>query len=147
QKAGTKIQVTAADAAGNMSAVKEVSVTDGTPPATPTVNEVTDKSTTVTGMAEAEATVSLKAEGKQIGSAVSGADGNFSMAISKQKGDTILTITATDEYGNSSEDVSKTVKDTTAPATPVVDKVTENYTAVTGTGEVNALITVKNGSK
>ncbi|MBD8013380.1 Ig-like domain-containing protein [Planococcus wigleyi] len=147
QKAGTKIQVTATDAAGNKSTVKEVSVTDGTPPATPTVNEVTDKSTTVTGMAEAEATVSVKADGKQIGSAISGAEGKFSVAIPKQKGDTILTITATDEYGNSSEAVSKTVKDTTAPATPAVDKVTENSTAVTGTGEVNALITVKNGSK
>ncbi|TWT07053.1 S8 family serine peptidase [Planococcus sp. CPCC 101016] len=146
QKAGVVLFVNSTDKAGNTSAATELTVKDSSIPTAPVVNSVTDKMTQVTGSAEAGATVSVKANGNQIGTAVSGTDSQFTVTIAKQKAGTILTVTATDQYDNASAATEVTVKDVTAPTVPAVDKVKETSIAVTGTGEVNALVTVKNGA-
>ena len=143
QKAGTKIQVTATDAAGNSSVIKEVIVEDATAPTAPSVNKVTDQSTAITGMAEAESLVSVKAGTRELGKVTADSDGNFSIAIPKQKADTKLSITATDAAGNISEVTVINVLDVTAPVVPTVEKVTDQTTVVQGTGEVSSVISIK----
>ncbi|WP_186759613.1 Ig-like domain-containing protein [Planococcus sp. CPCC 101016] len=147
QKVGTKIQVTATDTSGNTSTVKEVTVTDGTAPAVPTVNEVTDKSTTITGTAEVAAHISVKAGSTEVGTATVDAEGNYSIAIVKQKAGTKLSVTAKDAAGNVSEVKEVIVLDVTAPSTPTVSKVTDQSTAVTGAAEAASQVAVKVGSK
>ncbi|EGA90857.1 modifier protein of major autolysin LytC [Planococcus donghaensis MPA1U2] len=146
QKAGAKIQVTATDTAGNSSITKEVIVIDATAPMAPSVNDVTDKSTAITGTAEIASLVSVKAGESELGIATADADGKFSIAIAKQKADTKLEITATDAAGNSSVVKEIIVLDATAPNAPTVNKITDKTTIVTGTGEVNSVITIKSGS-
>ncbi|MBD8013379.1 Ig-like domain-containing protein, partial [Planococcus wigleyi] len=146
QRAGTKIQVTATDVAGNVSAVKEVTVADETAPSAPTVNVVTDQSTVITGTAEAAAQILVKAGKNELATATADAEGNFSASISKQKAGTKLTLTAKDAAGNVSQGKEIIVMDTTAPTVPTVDKVTDKSIAVTGIGELGATISIKSGS-
>ncbi|MDQ0428794.1 hypothetical protein QOZ98_001621, partial [Planomicrobium stackebrandtii] len=146
QQAGTKIQVTATDAAGNTSPAKEVIVLDATAPSTPTVSKVTDQSTAVTGTAEAAAQIFVKVGSKEIGKATTSGDGKYSVAISKQKAGTVLTITATDQAGNVSAVKETVVVDGTAPALSFDNKVTHHSTRVIGTAEAASKVSVKNGS-
>jgi glucan-binding YG repeat protein/flagellar motor switch/type III secretory pathway protein FliN len=109
QLAGTALIITATDKVGNVSVAATVVVKDATSPAPPVVNEVLDKDTSVTGQAEAGATVDIKVNGSVIGSAISSADGTFTVTIAKQSAGTALVVTATDKAGNASEAVTKTV--------------------------------------
>ncbi|MFJ7726099.1 Ig-like domain-containing protein [Neobacillus sp. NPDC097160] len=143
QTAGTELTVTATDAAGNVSDAASVIVKDVTAPAKPVVNQVTDKDLTVTGSAEAGAKVEVKAHGSVLGSTVAGADGTFTVAITKQAAGTELTVTATDTAGNVSDAASVIVKDVTAPAKPVVNQVTDKDLTVTGSAEAGAKVEVK----
>src|SRR5690606_29419720 len=105
-----------------------------------------DKSTAITGIAEPESQVSVKSGNSELATVKADADGKFSISIPKQKAGTKLTLTVTDAAGNVSEGKVITVLDTTAPTVPTVDKVTDKSTAVTGTGEVGATISIKSGS-
>ncbi|MCM3693163.1 Ig-like domain-containing protein [Neobacillus niacini] len=147
QKAGTELEVTATDKAGNISAAAKVVVKDVTPPNQPTVSDVTDKATSVTGTTEAGSIVEVKANGSSIGSGTAGADGKFTVTILVQKAGTELTVTATDKAGNLSAAAKVVVKDVTAPNQPTVSDVTDKATSVTGTAEAGSSIEVKaNGS-
>ncbi|MGW6662141.1 S8 family serine peptidase [Peribacillus sp. NPDC055009] len=110
QKAGKVLSVTATDKAGNISSIKTVTVADKTAPSKPTVNTVTTKTTIVTGKAEANSTVSIKASGKVIGSATATTKGTFSVRIPKQKAGKNLYIYAKDKAKNVSESRKVTVK-------------------------------------
>ncbi|MBT2646896.1 S8 family serine peptidase [Bacillus sp. ISL-34] len=110
QKAGKVLSVTATDKAGNISSIKTVTVADKTAPSKPTVNTVTTKTTKVTGKAEANSTVSIKASGKVIGSAKATAKGTFSVKIPKQKAGKNLYTYAKDKAKNISESRRVTVK-------------------------------------
>ncbi|MBT2571323.1 S8 family serine peptidase [Planococcus sp. ISL-110] len=145
-KADRRISIAVSDAAGNVSESVEVTVNDATAPAKPTVNVVTEDSIKVTGTAEAGATVSVKVGGKQIGTAMSAADNKFTVTIAKQKAGTILAVTATSKYGNTSEATNVTVKDTTAPTLSLTSKVTHYSTRVIGTAEADSVITIKAGT-
>ncbi|WP_146249635.1 Ig-like domain-containing protein, partial [Psychrobacillus insolitus] len=146
QKAGTKLTVTATDSAGNISEVKEVTVKDVTAPTLPTVNEVTETSTSVIGTAEAGSTIIVKAGTTVLGTATTTTEGKYSVTITKQKAGTKLTVTATDSAGNVSEVKEVTVKDITAPTLPIVNEVTDKATSVTGTAEIGSSISVKVGT-
>ncbi|WP_226643053.1 Ig-like domain-containing protein, partial [Mesobacillus subterraneus] len=147
QKAGTILKVTATDASGNTSTVKEITVKDITPPSTPVVNEVTDQSTAVSGTAEVGSKIDVKVGTQTIGSGATDVTGNFSVGISKQKAGTILKVTAADASGNASTVKEITVKDITPPSTPVVNEVTDQSTAVSGTAEAGSKIDVKVGTQ
>ncbi|MEH6993742.1 Ig-like domain-containing protein [Neobacillus drentensis] len=143
QKAGTELEVTAADNAGNVSTAAKVVVKDVTTPEQPSVNEVTEKDTSVTGKAEAGSKVEVKANGTIIGSATAGADGTFTVTIPVQKAGTELEVTAEDETGNVSAAVKVVVKDVTAPDQPSVNQVTDKDASVTGKAEAGSKIEVK----
>ncbi|MDQ6598896.1 peptidase S8 [Bacillus salipaludis] len=110
QKAYTIIAVTVKDATGNSSKETRITVIDKTPPATPKVNVVNDKSTAVRGKTEANATITIKVNNKTIGIGKANKHGNFFVGIKKQKAGTVLVIKAKDKAGNVSKGIKTTVK-------------------------------------
>lgn len=144
QKAGTKLTVTAKNAAG-VSKATEVEVLDKTAPEVPKVNPVSDKDTKVTGTAEAGSTVTVFTGKTTLGSGTTDKNGKFSITIKKQKAGTTLTVTAKDIAGNSSKAIKVVVLDKTAPVTPSVNTVTSTSKKVTGKAEAGSKVTIKVG--
>ena len=142
QTAGTKLKVVATDGNGVVHAIKDITVKDVIPPAKPSANAVSDKSTTVSGKAEKGSTVFVKA-GKKSDSGKVNSKGQYTVKIPKQKAGTKLTITAKDAAKNVSVARTITVLDKTAPSAPKVNTVTSKTKSVTGKAEANATVTVK----
>ncbi|MEI2442238.1 Ig-like domain-containing protein, partial [Priestia megaterium] len=143
QKANTKLSVQAKDAAGNNSSASTVIVTaKQKAPVKPTVNEVSDRSTAVTGTAEANAAVIIKNGSLQLAAGKADAKGNYSISIAKQKAGSKLSVTAGNAAGVSPV-VTVTVQDKTAPVTPKVNAVSNQDTVVTGSTEAGAEVHVK----
>lgn len=147
QKLGTKLTVSAEDAAKNKSRDVIVTVVDRTAPVVAKVNSVADTATSVTGTTEARAIVTVKAGTKVLGKATADTKGAFQVKISKQKAGTKLTVYAEDAAKNKSRDVIITVVDKTAPSLSKVNSVSDSATSVTGTTEGKATVTVKAGTK
>ena len=146
QPADTKVSVTSKDAAENESTATVVTVTDQTPPSVPIVNEVSDQDTTVTGVTEANAAVTVKA-GDATFSAVADGNGTFTVSIPVQIGGTTIGVSAKDKAGNESQAPSFAVKSTLkAPLAPEVNAVSDQDIVIKGTVEANATVIVKNGS-
>ncbi|SFB19713.1 MULTISPECIES: Ig-like domain-containing protein [unclassified Bacillus (in: firmicutes)] len=142
QLAGTELVITATDKAGNVSEATVVVVKDVTAPEKPTVHDVTDKDSVVTGSAEAGSKVDVKVEGKVIGTAETEKDGQFVVQIPVQTDGTEIVLIVTDKAGHVSEAVVVVVKDVTEPLKPVVNEVTDKSVTVTGKAEVGALVEV-----
>lgn len=147
QKAGTSISVYTVDKAGNRSANKTVKVADKTAPKTPSVNSVSDKSTSITGTAEAKSKVYAYVGSKKLGEATAASDGKYSIKIAKQRAGTSISVYSVDTAKNKSGKKTVKVLDKTAPSTPSVNKVTSKTTTVTGKAEKNTTVYVYNGSK
>ncbi|MFP5113795.1 Ig-like domain-containing protein [Bacillaceae bacterium C204] len=109
QKAGTRLTMTAKDAAGNISTVKYMTIIDKIAPSAPVVKTKV-KSTTkkVSGTAEVYSTVTIKVGKKVIGTAKADSKGKYKVKIKAQKKKTVLSLTATDKAKNVSK--SKTIK-------------------------------------
>ncbi|MGE6961699.1 Ig-like domain-containing protein, partial [Bacillus thuringiensis] len=135
QKPGTEVTVTLTDDAGNTSKPTKVTVKGVKVPDAPTVKEITDADTKVTGTGEVGSKVTVTTGGNKYEGKVD-ENGNFTVEIPKQKPGTEVTVTVTDDAGNTSKPTKVTVKDTTAPDAPTVKEVTDVDTKVTGTGEV-----------
>ncbi|WP_186328879.1 Ig-like domain-containing protein [Bacillus sp. X1(2014)] len=119
---------------------------DKTRPVTPSMNSVSDLSTTVTGKAEAGTTVKLSINGKYQKSTTAASSGNYKFTISKQKAGTTISVTATDKVGNVSASKSLKVVDKTPPAIQSVNKVTSKSKTVTGSAEKYASVKIYRGS-
>ncbi|WP_192573910.1 Ig-like domain-containing protein [Streptococcus salivarius] len=124
---GATVSVTATDKAGNTSNPTSVTVgkgTDTTAPTAPVVNPVKAGTTAVTGTAEAGSTVEVTLPDGSKVSAKADKEGNFSVPVSGLNEGATVSVTATDEAGNTSRPTSVTVGkgiDTTAPSAPVVN--------------------------
>ncbi|MGG0375529.1 Ig-like domain-containing protein, partial [Bacillus toyonensis] len=110
----------------------------------PKVNNVTDQDTKVTGTGEKGTTVKVVVDGKEIGTGKVDNQGNYAVDIPKQPGGKEVVVTLTDMTGNTSQPGKTKVesKDVTAPEVPKVNKVTDQDTKVTGTGEKGATVKV-----
>ena len=154
-KEGDTVSVTATDDAGNTSNPTSVTVGKGTDtiaPDAPVVNTVKAGTTAVTGTAEAGSTVEVTLPDGSKVSAKADQDGNFSVPVSGLKEGDTVSVTATDDAGNTSNPTSVTVgkgTDTIAPDAPVVNTVKAGTTAVTGTAEAGSTVevTLPDGSK
>jgi SpoIID/LytB domain protein len=146
QSLGTEIRVVVRDGAGNFSPYTNVTVVEKTMPFAAKVNVVTDKSTTVTGLAEPNNTVTVKAGEEVIGTGIADAQGTYSIAILVQATGTKLGVVVSDEAGNLSLYTYMTVIEKTAPFAPKVDEVTNQAATVTGTTEATSVVYVKVGS-
>ncbi|MDG0819555.1 Ig-like domain-containing protein [Staphylococcus equorum] len=141
-----ELVVTSTDSSGNVSREAKVTVKDTTAPAAPTVNEVTSGDTQLTGTGEPGSTITVKFPDGSVVTGTVDNQGNYVIDLpvdKKLNGNEELVVTSTDQSGNVSREVRVTVKDTTAPAAPTVNKVTSGDTKVTGTGEPGSTITVK----
>ncbi|GHI00407.1 Ig-like domain-containing protein [Neobacillus kokaensis] len=118
---------------------------DFTPPAMPAINRVTDQSTSVTGKAEANATIKLYINGKYQKSTTADKTGHYKFVMAKQRAGVEIKVTATDKAGNVSIAKSVKVIDKTAPAKPSVNKVTSKSTKVTGSTEKASTVYVYRG--
>ncbi|MCE4226781.1 hemagglutinin [Methylobacterium sp. C25] len=151
---------TARDAAGNVSgASAAVALTiDTTAPGAPVIAAFTGPTNhttpTITGTAEAGATVTISDNGTVLGTAVAGANGTFSFTptTALAQGANSFTATARDVAGNlsaASAAVALTI-DTTAPGAPAITPFatpTNNPTpTITGTAEAGATVTIFNGT-
>ncbi|WP_198087387.1 Ig-like domain-containing protein [Variovorax sp. E3] len=136
------LSVTATDAVGNVSDKASVTV-DAAAPAVPKVDASNGQ--TVTGTAEAGSSVVVKdSEGKAIGTGVADTNGKYSITVSPKAADkAVLSVTATDAVGNTSDKGSVTV-DAAAPAVPKVDAT--NGQTVTGTAEPGSNVVVKDSA-
>ncbi|MFD0050294.1 bifunctional 2',3'-cyclic-nucleotide 2'-phosphodiesterase/3'-nucleotidase [Actinomycetes bacterium NPDC127524] len=118
---------------------------DTTAPEAPSVSSVTDHDSYVTGKAEADSKVIVKAGKTLVGWANADQNGQFSVSIKTQKANTVLTVTATDKAGNVSKATTVTVKDKTAPKLPSVSSVSDHDKKVTGKAEAASKVIVKAG--
>ncbi|WP_158555952.1 Ig-like domain-containing protein [Peribacillus glennii] len=114
-------------------------------PAVPSVNPVSNQTTSVSGKAEPGVTVKLYVNGKFQKSTTADKNGDFKFSISKKAMGTEIKVTATDEAGNVSKAKAVKVIDKTAPGTPAVNKVTYKSTFVTGKAEKGATVYIYNG--
>ncbi|EUJ23149.1 hypothetical protein PGRAN_09461 [Listeria grandensis FSL F6-0971] len=150
QAVGAVLEVTLTDAAGNESEPTKVTVAANVIAAT--LNDITDKSTSITGttVPNADFIIKVTTDGTTV-KYEGQADGTGKILVSLDK---TLKAGATVELqatkgGASSQIVTKTVQDVTAPEAPVVSPVLNTDTTVKGTGEVGATATatLPNGSK
>lgn len=125
--AGTDLEVTATDATGNESDPTIVTVGDETAPEAPTVDEVGDSATEVTGEAEVGSEITITLPDGETATGTTEEDGSFSVTLPAgtelSAGDE-LEVIATDEAGNASEPTTVTVIDTTAPILSPIDDAT-----------------------
>ncbi|WP_282173963.1 Ig-like domain-containing protein [Cytobacillus firmus] len=111
QKAGTIIEVTAQDIAGNVSPITQAVVKDKTAPSAPKLNSITDFDNQITGSAEQGAIVLAKVSGKEIGRSEADVSGQFSIDIEKQPAGSTIEVIAIDKAGNASASAKVTVTD------------------------------------
>ncbi|WP_418303035.1 Ig-like domain-containing protein [Neobacillus drentensis] len=147
QKAGTELVISATDNSGNVSEQNAVMVKDATSPTKPVVSTVSDRDTTITGVAEPGSKVEVKANDSLIGTGTAGQDGKYKVTIRVQKAGTILAIIATDAAGNESEAATIKVLDKTEPAVLIVNTVSDKSKEVTGKTEAGATVSIIIGTK
>ncbi|WP_179887058.1 Ig-like domain-containing protein [Bacillus sp. AFS088145] len=143
QTAGTTLHVTAQDSNGNESDISSIVVLDRTAPNAPKIDVIDDNDTAISGTAEANATILVKAQDKVIATGKANSEGKYVLLISPQKAGTELQVTAQDADGNQSDISSITILDRTAPNVLVVNSIDDNDTAFTGISEANATILIK----
>ncbi|WP_175985205.1 Ig-like domain-containing protein, partial [Burkholderia sp. BCC0506] len=129
------LTVTATDAAGNVSAPSTAFglTVDTTAPAIPTVN-ATD-GTSLSGTAEAGATINIDTNGDGTPDATVVADPSGAWTYTPTTPlpiGTVIGVTATDAAGNTGPSASATVVDLTAPAAPIIVSVTDDVGSILG---------------
>lgn len=141
---GTQLQVTQADAAGNLSPVATVSVPAVPGPAAPTNLSLDASGTLLAGSAPAGSLVEVRdANGTLLGSAVVDVNGHFSVALSSaQLNGELLEVVAVDGSGAESVPVALLAADVTAPAPATDLSINPNGLLLSGRGEVGATVTV-----
>lgn len=142
-----KIEVKTEDEAKNIS--QGIALTIPTPAKkvlhSPSVKKVSDRTTNISGTAEANTTFLIYKGNKKIAQASVQSNGSYIAAIKKQVAHSKLSVYITDKQGNTSQVKRLTVIDKTAPTKPKVNKVTSNSTIITGTAEPYATIRMLNG--
>ncbi|MBV4515028.1 Ig-like domain-containing protein, partial [Pseudomonas kurunegalensis] len=146
------LEVTLTDGAGNVSTPGTVTAPDVTAPLAPADLAINEQGTTLTGRAEPGATVSVRgADGVLLGSAVAGADGQFSITLQPpQTEGQALEVSAKDAAGNTSPSASISAPDvetpdTTAPDQPINLALASGVT-LTGRGEPGATVQVRDAA-
>jgi len=131
---GEVLTVFAYDTAQNKSDPGQATATDSTPPQPPAQLAIAADDVTLTGVAEVGSKVVLMEGTTKLGEVTVGESGSFSftMATAKLNGE-ILSLTATDHAGNTSEANSIEARDVTPPATPIITDVVDDVPTLLGT--------------
>ncbi|MBC6316660.1 Ig-like domain-containing protein, partial [Listeria grandensis] len=142
QAAGKEIKVTLTDAASNESTATPV-IVQSSAIASPTINSVTTDDTTVKGTGTTGATVTLTIESATYTGTV--IDGSYTISIPKQTVGTIISAKQA-LNGRTSASVTTTVTAGKELAKTSINPLTNDSTIVSGTGEPNASIEIKNAA-
>jgi len=131
---GEVLTVYAFDTANNQSPPAQATAHDSTPPAAPADLDVSDDGLALTGTAEVGSTVVIMEGTNKLGEVVVGETGSFSftLPVAKLNGE-IMSLTATDHAGNTSDPSTVEADDITPPATPIITNVVDNVPDVLGT--------------
>lgn len=132
------------DATGNPSAPLQMTAPDLTPPVQPSNLLLNPAGTSMTGVAEAGTTITVRdPNNNEVGTVQVGENGLFTVLISPaQNNGQLLSVVSTDSAGNASVPASYQTTDNVAPD-PVSELVLNNtYTVLTGRGEAGATVTV-----
>ncbi len=147
QTNGEDLEVTLTDEAGNESETTSVTTPDTTAPETPvvTIDDLTNDNTPSVKVAtETGATVVVTdQDGNELGSGVADENGDVTIAVSElPDGENALTVTVTDEAGNSTSTEVTTTVDTTADAGTVTinDIAGDNVLNATEAGQDNTTV-------
>ncbi|MDQ0428416.1 subtilisin family serine protease/predicted nucleic acid-binding Zn-ribbon protein [Planomicrobium stackebrandtii] len=113
----------------------------------PAVDEIQDNSTSISGYLSFEIDNGTVIVRDQAGTIISSQEGYssysyFEMEIPKQIAGTRLYVSVMDANGNESEATERVVVDATSPDKPIVQKVTDQSTSITGTAEANSELTI-----
>uniref|UniRef100_UPI003905E89D BapA/Bap/LapF family large adhesin n=1 Tax=Pseudomonas putida TaxID=303 RepID=UPI003905E89D len=144
QTNGQTLQVTATDAAGNVSPATPYTAADTTPPAAVSNLAVSPDGTTLTGSGEAGATVTVRApDGSSLGTATVGSNGRFTVTLAPAAttGES-LSVVQTDAAQNASPAQSVTAPGELAPDAPDNLVLSANGLVVTGSAAPGSTVSV-----
>ena len=144
QTNGQVLQVTATDAAGNVSPVAAYTAADTTPPAAVAHLAVSTDGATLTGTGEAGATVTVRApDGTALGTALVGSDGRFSVTLAPAAtvGEN-LEVVQVDAANNTSPVQNVTAPGNTAPDVPGSLVLSADGLVVTGIATPGSTVSV-----
>ncbi|MBA3927113.1 toxin Cry1Ac domain D-VI-related protein [Listeria rustica] len=144
QAAGSTITASVTKASNGKISTASQTIADTTIVQT-TISSLTTDSTNVSGKGEPNADIAIKNGATIIASGKVGSDGNYSFTISKQAANSTVTATVTKASNGKTSSASSIVKDEQMVQT-TLDAITEDSTAVSGEGEPNANIIIKNGA-
>uniref|UniRef100_UPI001F4EFECC Ig-like domain-containing protein n=1 Tax=Rosenbergiella collisarenosi TaxID=1544695 RepID=UPI001F4EFECC len=144
QTNGQVLSVAASDTAGNTSIATSVTAQDTTAPAAPTGVVLSDDGVTVTGKGKVGSIITVTSiNGKALGTGKVDSDGTFSVTLdAAQTNGQMLSVAASDTAGNTSEAVSVTAKDTTAPSEPTDLVIDDSTLTLSGKGEEGTTVKV-----
>ncbi len=142
QTNGETVRVTQTDTIGQASPPATALAPDLTAPAAPTAT-LDGTGSIVTGTGEPLATITVTAaDGSMLGTATVNARGGYAVSLSEPQVDgETLSVRQTDQANNISPPIALVAPDLTAPPAPIAT-VAADGTAVTGTGEAGARVTV-----
>lgn len=147
QKDGTKLSITSMDASHNISEALEIMVEDATPPVLFKVDEITDHTTTVSGLTEPGAIVRVYSRYMNSEGSKADKDGRFKVTIRKQRSGEEVSVYAFDEKGNMSLPSKFKVLDRTAPSIPSSNHISDKTLILYGHSETNSKVSIKHGTK
>ncbi|KMV68323.1 hypothetical protein AI29_09380, partial [bacteria symbiont BFo2 of Frankliniella occidentalis] len=144
QTNGQVLSVAASDTAGNTSIAISITAQDTTAPVAPTDVVLSDDGVTVTGKGEVGSIITVtNANGKALGTGKVDSDGTFSVTLdAAQTNGQTISVVASDTSGNTSEAVSVTAKDTTAPNEPTDLVIDDSTLTLSGKGEEGTTVKV-----
>src|SRR5699024_9430456 len=99
----------------------------------------------ISGTAEAGSEVTVTFPDGTTATGTADDEGNYTIDIPSNvdlEGGEEIVVTSTDKDGNTSEEATTTVTDTTAPESPTVEEVTSEETQISGTAEAGSEVTV-----
>ncbi|PTJ39813.1 hypothetical protein BU021_08520 [Staphylococcus simulans] len=138
------IKAVASDAAGNKSPEATQTVKDTVVPVIPTIDAIEAGAKKVSGTSEPLSTVTLTLPDGKTTEVKADADGKWTTELVEPLAhDAVVKAVASDVAGNKSPEAAQTVKDTTVPATPTIDKLEAGAKVVSGTSEPLSTVTLK----
>ncbi|EJW1850403.1 biofilm-associated protein BapA [Salmonella enterica subsp. enterica serovar Typhimurium] len=141
---GETLSISVTDKAANSGPVETLNAPDKTAPAAPDGLTVATDGLSVSGQAEAGATVTIRDSSNTVlGSAVANGNGQFIVPLNTaQTNGQALIATATDVAKNESAAATVIAPDSTAPEMPKNVVISEDGTSISGTAEPGSAITI-----
>ena len=137
------IKAEASDVAGNKSPEAAQTVKDTVVPEVPVINTIEAGTKEVSGTSEPLSTVALTLPDGTTKDVKADDKGVWTITLETPLvHDAVIKAVASDVAGNKSPEAAQTVKDTTAPAAPTIDKIEAGAKVVSGTSEPLSTVTL-----